>query len=152
MTYDSDFVTWTRDQATLLRALDPVPTGLDIENLAEEIESLGRREISTISQHLYHLLNNLLLLAVRAPDRSSYLSAAYSAQTEAVFASSPGSTLHVDLDRTYRLARRGAVDLLIELKLDAPDFPVSCPLTVEQLVDEDFDFTGAIKLLEGGNV
>ncbi|MBA9034312.1 DUF29 family protein [Rhizobium leguminosarum] len=52
MSYESDFVSWTRDQAALLRTLDPPPPGLDVENLAEEIESLGRGEICSLSQRL----------------------------------------------------------------------------------------------------
>ncbi|MGX9991572.1 DUF29 family protein [Rhizobium sp. Z1P35] len=89
MSYETDFVQWTREQAALLRALDPSPTGLDADNLAEEIEALGRIEISNMSRHF---------------------------------------------------------------KIEVPDFPAQCPLTVEQLVDEDFDFPGAIKRLESRDV
>ena len=40
--YDSDFYAWALDQAARIRAL-AVP-GLDTENVAEEIESLGRSQ------------------------------------------------------------------------------------------------------------
>ncbi|UWU29211.1 DUF29 domain-containing protein [Rhizobium sp. WSM1274] len=151
MSYETDFVQWTRDQAALLRALDPSPTGLDADNLAEEIEALGRIEISNMSRHLYQLLNNLLLLAAGAPEQNRWIRDAYSAHTDVALASSPSLEHHLDLARTYKLARRGAVDMLVELKIEVPDFPADCPLTVAQLVDEDFDFPGAIKLLERGN-
>ncbi|UFW65818.1 DUF29 domain-containing protein [Rhizobium laguerreae] len=151
MSYDSDFVQWTRDQAAILRALDPPPLGLDVDNLAEEIEALGRLEISSMSQHLYQLMHNLLMLASGAPDRNRWIRKAHAAQTDVVLALSPGLSQHLDLARTYRLARRGAVDMLAELHVQVPDFPAACPLTVEQLLDEDFDFPGAIKLLERGN-
>ena len=38
--YDSDFCAWSEEQSRRLRALR-IP-GLDIENIAEEIESLSR--------------------------------------------------------------------------------------------------------------
>nr|WP_275337327.1 DUF29 family protein [Nodosilinea sp. TSF1-S3]MDF0370096.1 DUF29 family protein [Nodosilinea sp. TSF1-S3] len=40
--YDQDFALWLEDVATKLRARDF--DGLNIENLLEEIESLGRSE------------------------------------------------------------------------------------------------------------
>ncbi|MGO7323745.1 DUF29 domain-containing protein [Rhizobium ruizarguesonis] len=152
MSYETDFVSWTRDQAALLRALDPPPPGLDVENLAEEIESLGRMEISSLSQRLYQLMHNLLMLAAGAPDRDGWIRDANSAHTDALLSSCPSLERHLDLARTYNLARRGAVDMLVELNIQAPDFPVNCPLTVDQLLDKDFDFPGAIKLLERDNV
>ncbi|MGO6676397.1 DUF29 domain-containing protein [Rhizobium leguminosarum] len=151
MSYETDFVSWTHDQAAILRALDPPPLGLDVDNLAEEIEALGRLEISSMSQHLYQLMHDLLMLAAGAPDRNRWIRKAHSAQTDVVLALSPGLSQHLDLARTYKLARRGAVDMLVELKIEVPDFPADCPLTVAQLVDEDFDFPGAIKLMERGN-
>ena len=38
--YDTDFYTWTQEQAALLR--EGASTALDLGNLAEEIESLGK--------------------------------------------------------------------------------------------------------------
>jgi hypothetical protein len=56
--YDTDFYTWTQTQAEALRGKQW--HALDIENLAEEIESLGRRERYTIESHLTTLLTHLL--------------------------------------------------------------------------------------------
>jgi hypothetical protein len=60
--YDEDFVAWSEQQAEALRASARGRTNqqLDWENLAEEIESLGRsekRELrSEISRVIHHLL------------------------------------------------------------------------------------------------
>jgi hypothetical protein len=66
--YDEDFVRWTEEQAAALRRAKSLPPAgtrgsnllLDWENLAEEIESLGksdRRELrSQITRVLRHLL------------------------------------------------------------------------------------------------
>ena len=40
--YDTDFYAWTLEQSRLLRSGNL--QGLDIENLVEEIESLGKQE------------------------------------------------------------------------------------------------------------
>jgi hypothetical protein len=58
--YDTDFYAWTMEQATLLRK--EKPAHLDWENIAEEIESLGRRERSEIKSRLTVLLEHLLKL------------------------------------------------------------------------------------------
>ncbi|PDS34386.1 hypothetical protein CO665_30600 [Rhizobium anhuiense] len=150
MSYDSDFVSWTRDQAKLLRALYPERTGLDIANLAEEIDALGRMEVSAMSQHLYRLLKSLLLLSatVDVPDRRRWKREASESQIDAIIGMSPGLDRHIDLARTYKLARRGAVDMLAELNVQIPDFPTTCPLAFDQLIDEHFDVAAAIKMLE----
>jgi hypothetical protein len=46
--YETDFYTWANEQATLVRAgrFDEV----DIENIAEELETLGRPECQSASE------------------------------------------------------------------------------------------------------
>lgn len=65
--YEEDFVRWTEQQSSVLReaARSGVNLPLDWENLAEEIESLGRSErrelrsrISIIIEHLLKLENS----------------------------------------------------------------------------------------------
>jgi hypothetical protein len=56
--YDQDFYAWTQRQAALLRSglLDEI----DMENLIEEIESLGRQERQELENCLGILLGHLL--------------------------------------------------------------------------------------------
>ena len=42
--YDRDFFLWTQEQAAALRAVRKSNLPLDWDNLAEEIESLGRSQ------------------------------------------------------------------------------------------------------------
>jgi Domain of unknown function DUF29 len=56
--YDSDFYVWTQDQAAHLRAKKW--PALDVDNLAEEIESLGRSQRKALRSHLRNLLIHLL--------------------------------------------------------------------------------------------
>lgn len=57
-TYERDFYAWSQEQATLLRAQQF--TQLDIDNLVEEIESMGRSERRQLLSRLEILLMHLL--------------------------------------------------------------------------------------------
>src|SRR5262249_9382148 len=63
--YEQDFYAWTQEQATLLRLR--AVQDLDLTNLAEEIESLGKSEQRELYNRLRRLLRHLLKLHVAAP-------------------------------------------------------------------------------------
>lgn len=56
--YETDFYAWTQQQAAYLR--QGKFELLDLENLSEEIESLGRQEKRELRSHLEVLLAHLL--------------------------------------------------------------------------------------------
>jgi len=58
--YEQDFYAWTQDQAARLRALRP--NGIDVENLAEEIETLGRSERRAVTSLMRQIVHHLLKL------------------------------------------------------------------------------------------
>lgn len=62
--YDSDFLAWTKEQATALRsAAQPGSNrALDWENLAEEIESLGISQKSALGSQIRRIMHHLLKL------------------------------------------------------------------------------------------
>src|SRR4029453_18728833 len=62
--YDQDFYAWTQEQAALLR--EGAVHELDLTNLAEEIESLGKSEQRELYNRLRRLLRHLLKLHVAA--------------------------------------------------------------------------------------
>jgi Domain of unknown function DUF29 len=62
--YDEDFVLWTEEQAAALRRAKDSNLPLDWENLAEEIESLGRSDRREVKSQLTRILRHLLKLAV----------------------------------------------------------------------------------------
>ena len=65
--YDADFCEWSMSQAEIIRAgrIDR----LDVENVAEEIESLARSDRRTIANQMIRLAEHLLKLTY-AQDRS----------------------------------------------------------------------------------
>ena len=70
--YDEDFVRWTEEQAAALRSAISLPAGrtgssnlpLDWENLAEEIESLGKSDRRELRSQITRVLRHLLKLDV----------------------------------------------------------------------------------------
>lgn len=56
--YDDDFLLWTEDTAKKLRARDF--EHLDLDNLIEEIESLGRAEKRELTSRLLTLIEHIL--------------------------------------------------------------------------------------------
>lgn len=66
--YDTDFYSWTSEQANLLRAGDA--RSLDFANIAEEIETLGRSEAAALRSSL-RLIVMHLLKAIHQPEMAS---------------------------------------------------------------------------------
>src|SRR5918998_596773 len=62
--YDRDFVAWAEQQAEALRAAARTETNqaLDWENLAEEIESLGRSDRRELRSQIYRTIRHLAKL------------------------------------------------------------------------------------------
>jgi hypothetical protein len=62
--YAQDFVLWTEDQAAALRHAKSSNLPLDWENLAEEIESLGKSDRRELRSQITRILRHLLKLEV----------------------------------------------------------------------------------------
>jgi len=60
--YQEDFVRWTEEQAAALRQAKGSNLPLDWENLAEEIESLGRSDRRELRSQITRILRHLLKL------------------------------------------------------------------------------------------
>ena len=79
--YDRDFFLWTQEQAAALRAVKRSNLPLDWDNLAEEIESLGRSDRRQLRSQIRRVLRHLLKIEVspamepRAGWRSTILDA-----------------------------------------------------------------------------
>ena len=60
--YEQDFVLWAENQAAALRRAKGANLPLDWENLAEEIESLGKSDRRELSSRIRRILQHLLKL------------------------------------------------------------------------------------------
>lgn len=136
MLYDRDFYEWTAVQAALLR--DGRLNEADRENLAEEIEAIGRSEKTEIRRRLSRIIQHLLKWAYQPDLRSRSWSATLLVQRndlEAVLADSPSLRGQVGdmLARSYATGRAWALEETGLLNL-----PSACEWTVEQILDVGF--------------
>jgi hypothetical protein len=133
--YEEDFVAWLEDQAQ--RARRGETDGLDLENIAEELEGMARSDRREIRNRLTVLLVHLLKYLVQPRRRSSsWLGtiAEQRMQIATVIDDSPSlGTYPLDiLDRSYAAARSRAV---LETRLPESAFPEGCPFGMEEILD-----------------
>ncbi len=61
--YDDDFYAWTQYQAEILRSMPSADNRFDRENVAEEIEDLGKNERDAVRSQVRRILEHFLKLA-----------------------------------------------------------------------------------------
>jgi hypothetical protein len=147
--HDVDFYRWTQEQAALLRGMSRDTCPLDLDNLAEEIEALGRAEIR-INSSLLHRVVVRLLKSVIDPDTPSdepLFEETVASQGDAVLAFSPGLKQRIDLEKIWRAACNGAIRSMEKRGVTIPALPANCPLTLDELLDPEFDPDKAAKTL-----
>jgi hypothetical protein len=67
--YDQDFFLWTQEQAAALRRSKNSNLPLDWENLAEEIESLGKSDRRELRSQIRRILRHLFKLSASTGDQ-----------------------------------------------------------------------------------
>ncbi|MBC8121297.1 MAG: DUF29 domain-containing protein [Gemmatimonadaceae bacterium] len=133
--YDQDFHAWANEQAELVRS--GRLTQLDLENVAEELEGLARRDRREIASRLDVLLMHLLKWAYQPQARSNSWKATILEQRQSIFKlieESPSLNSYPErvLDKEYALARDRAA---AETGLPVETFPGRCPFSIEQVLD-----------------
>jgi hypothetical protein len=136
--YDDDFYGWTQAQAALLR--EEKAADLDYANLAEEIESLGKRERHELEHRLMRLLQHLLKWQYQQTRRGRSWRSTIVEQRSRIarrLQESPSLRREVPamLAAEYPLARLKASD---ETRLEESVFPEVCPWTAAQVLGEEF--------------
>ena len=136
--YDQDYYLWFADQAQLLRA--GMWHRLDAEHLAEELEDMGKREKRALRSRTVVLLAHLLKYAHQPERRDPSWSGTIREQRKQLYellSDSPSlePLLIEALDDYYQSARMLAAG---ETGLVEGAFPVSCPFSLDQLLDETF--------------
>ena len=136
--YEADFHRWSEVQARALR--EQRPADIDWENVAEEIESLGRSDRHEIESRLSVILEHLLKWRFQPAARSNIWRATLLEQRNRILrlieespslASFPGTVLTSEYPAA-RLRASGETDLPLAA------FPETCPFTAEQALDVDY--------------
>jgi hypothetical protein len=136
--YESDFYAWANEQAALLR--EGRLSEADVENIAEEMESMGRREKRELVNRFAVLLHHLLKWQFQPLFRGASWRLTIEEQRyrlEAHLKDNPSlkSQLPHAIREAYRLA---VVQALRQTGFDRGTFPADCPYTPEQAIDPNF--------------
>uniref|UniRef100_A0A7C4RSV9 DUF29 domain-containing protein n=1 Tax=Desulfatirhabdium butyrativorans TaxID=340467 RepID=A0A7C4RSV9_9BACT len=137
--YEQDFYGWTIEQANLLRT--GALSQLDVKNLIEEVESMGRSEKKELVNRLAILITHLLKWEFQPERRGRSWELTIREQRLKLsdhLRDNPSltSVLEVALTSAYRLAMIKAIR---ETGLPESTFPEACPFTVEQIMGESHE-------------
>ena len=134
--YDQDFYAWTQRQIDLLRTQQWEQ--VDVENLIEEIESLGRQERQELRNRLGVLLGHLLKWHYQPKARSRSWTGTIREQRyrlDRLLKENP--SLKPYLAEAIGLAYPLALSLVEQdTPLNIEELPQSCPFSEPQIFDE----------------
>ena len=136
--YDEDFYQWALENAELVR--QGKFSEIDAENIAEELESMGRSQKRELESRLIKLIIHLLKWQYQSERQSRSWKGTINAQRmeiERLLKISPSlkPTLSEVVNEAYSYAIRQFED---ETGISRKKLPASCPFTSEQVMDEDF--------------
>jgi iron-sulfur cluster repair protein YtfE (RIC family) len=128
-TYDTDFHAWAFEQAENLRAGKPV----DIANIAEELETLGRSEENQLTNRLAVLIQHLLKCEHQPDRRTASWDATIKEQRRRVARLlEQNPSLKAKLDECIRDAYGTAVTFAsVETGILEEDFSPECEYTID---------------------
>ena len=132
--YEQDFYQWTQEQAALLKA--GTLAQLDIENLIEEVESMGRSEKRELVSRLAVLLAHMLKWDYQPSRQGKSWELTIKGQRLELFDVLEDSpSLKPQLPSAIEKAYRKAVLLAVgETSLSESTFPEVCPYSIEQIM------------------
>jgi hypothetical protein len=136
--YEGDFFAWTQEQAQILRTRGTV--GLDWDNLAEEIDSMGRRDRRELENRLRLILHHLLQWHAQPGLRGrSWQSTLREQRRQSAKLLKESPSLRQQVTALIRQAYPEALaDALDETGLRPQTFPAECVFSIEQILDPDY--------------
>ncbi len=129
--YEADTYAWALDQAQRIRSGQPI----DVQNVAEEIEDLGKRQRSFLIHNLEVLLMHLLKWDFQPDKRTrswGYTIKEHQNRVNRHMRENPSlqAALPELLSESYENARLKAA---VETGLDLDVFPTNCPYSWQQI-------------------
>jgi len=136
--YETDFYGWIQNQAGVLRAGNFA--SLDLDNLIEEIEDMGKNRQRALESRLEILLMHLLKWQFQPSRKSTSWELTIEEQRDRLaklLRENPSLKSRVQdaLGEAYNFAIKRASS---ETGLPRSTFPTRCPWTFEQIMDPDF--------------
>jgi Domain of unknown function DUF29 len=136
--YEKDDHLWLEKTVELLK--QKRFNDLDLDNLIEELESLGRRDKSTVRSLTEQIIRHLLLLQYWQKEsarnanhwRAEIIS--FRSQIEADLTNNLSNYLENELGKIYK----SALKYVQEKTAYSVNFPETCPYTLNQILDQDY--------------
>jgi hypothetical protein len=134
--YEQDFYQWTIEQANLLRA--GALSQLDIKNLIEEVESMGKSQKKELFSRIAVLLLHLLKWDYQADQRSGgWKSTILTQRRELKFLLADNPSLkRLIPDAVFSVYQDARLSAAAETGLPESAFPETCPYVIEQIMGE----------------
>lgn len=136
--YQADYYGWTLEQAELLKAGNWQK--IDVENLIEEVESMGRSEKRSLESRLIVLITHLLKWQYQPVRRGKSWELTIKGQrVNCLDVLDDNPSLKSKLDELFIKAYyRAKLEAAKETGLDENYFPEVCPYTLTQLFDSKY--------------
>ncbi len=136
--YNTDFYSWTQQQVKLIRSGNL--EALDLDNILEELDSMGKSEYRQFSHRLDILLMHLLKWQFQPAHRSTSWEGSIKEQRyrlKRLLKANPGIKPEIPamLTEAYAVAKISAYK---ETGIAEDQYPELCPWTFDQSMDTDF--------------
>jgi len=138
--YDKDFYTWSQEQGRLVR--DGRWGDVDRENVAEEIESLGREQFNKLESAIRVILIHMLKWDHQPERRSRSWALSIATQRtelEDILDDNPGLKPRIG-EAIVRAYRRARLEAMNETGLKKSTFADVCPYSFDDITSRPFDY------------
>lgn len=149
--YDSDILAWSEQQAAALRRLASrrdLPNDLDLDNVVEEIESVGRSELGRAESLIIRILEHIAK-AASEPEATAvahWRTECVGWRIGLVRAFSPSMRQRIEMDSLWasglKLAAAGLEEHGVQLSAILPG---PCPVSLDDLLSETFEFRDLVR-------
>ncbi len=136
--YQADYYGWLQENAQLIR--EKRFSELDVDNIIEELESMGKSEKRELSNRLTVLLMHLLKWQYQSVKRSTSWRNTIAVQRidiRELLEDSPSLRREV-ADKIAVAYEKAVLAAEVETGIEKQNFPAACPFSFEQILDEDF--------------
>jgi hypothetical protein len=155
--YDADILLWSEQQAEVIRRLGrtrrDVSNELDVENVAEEIESVGRSELAAVKSCIRLILLHLMKLFAEADSEAArhWRSEIVAFHSEMLDRYAPSMRQRIDVDEIWSSARHQSM-----LASEEPrqrlltTLPADSPFALEDLLADRLEVASLVQRVAGG--
>lgn len=152
--YDDDILEWSEQQAAALRHVartqPAISNEVDWDNVAEEIECVGRSEFAAVRSLLRQILIHLIK-ALSVPEAAPMLhwrKEAAAFHDDLLDRVSRSMLPRIDADNLWQRAmKRAEQDLTDQGQRLRPGLPEACPLLLADIAAPEFDFVETVAML-----